>query len=217
MSNSKNLQQPVFDARTLGKPKMFTLGLQHMFAMFGATVLVPAITGLPVSTTLLFAGIGTLLFHLITKFRVPAFLGSSFAFIGGYLAVVEMGGSFGLTATQSLPYACIGVASAGFLYFILAALFAAFGARKVMKFFPANVYGGLGALKALAGPFGGVKFIPTGGVSAANLAEFIKSPYIHAVGGSWVCPKAEISAHNFEKITALCREARETVDAARGE
>ena len=88
---------------------------------------------------------------------------------------------------------------------------------KVMKFFPANVYGGLGALKALAGPFGGVKFIPTGGVSAANLAEFIKSPYIHAVGGSWVCPKAEISAHNFEKITALCREARETVDAARGE
>ena len=88
---------------------------------------------------------------------------------------------------------------------------------KVMKFFPANVYGGLGALKALAGPFGGVKFIPTGGVSAANLSEFIKSPYIHAVGGSWVCPKAEISAHNFEKITALCREARETVDAARGE
>ena len=105
MSNSKNLQQPVFDARTLGKPKMFTLGLQHMFAMFGATVLVPAITGLPVSTTLLFAGIGTLIFHLITKFKVPAFLGSSLAFIGGYLAVVEMGGSFGLTATQSLPYA----------------------------------------------------------------------------------------------------------------
>lgn len=141
MSNSKNLQQPVFDARTLGKPKMFTLGLQHMFAMFGATVLVPAITGLPVSTTLLFAGIGTLLFHLITKFKVPAFLGSSFAFIGGYLAVVEMGGSFGLTATQSLPYACIGVASAGFLYFILAALFAAFGAGKVMKFFPPVVTG----------------------------------------------------------------------------
>ena len=101
-----------------------------MFAMFGATVLVPAITGLPVSTTLLFAGIGTLLFHLITKFKVPAFLGSSFAFIGGYLAVVEMGGSFGLTATQSLPYACIGVASAGFLYFILAALF---GGRMAYK------------------------------------------------------------------------------------
>lgn len=112
-----------------------------MFAMFGATVLVPAITGLPVSTTLLFAGIGTLIFHLITKLRVPAFLGSSFAFIGGYLSVVEMGNSFGLSATQSLPYACIGVACAGFLYFVLAGLFAAFGAKRVMKFFPPVVTG----------------------------------------------------------------------------
>lgn len=86
---------------------------------------------------------------------------------------------------------------------------------KVMKFFPANIYGGLAALKALAGPFGGIKFIPTGGVSASNLAEFIKSPYIHAVGGSWVCPKADITAHNFDKITAMCREARNTIDAAR--
>lgn len=112
-----------------------------MFAMFGATVLVPAITGLPVSTTLLFAGIGTLIFHLITKLRVPAFLGSSFAFIGGYLSVVEMGNSFGLSATQSLPYACIGVACAGFLYFILAGLIAAFGTKKVMRFFPPVVTG----------------------------------------------------------------------------
>ena len=120
---------------------MFTLGLQHMFAMFGATVLVPAITGLPVSTTLLFAGIGTLLFHLITKFKVPAFLGSSFAFIGGYLSIVEMGKSYDLTASQSLPYACIGVACAGFLYFVLAGLFKAFGAKKVMKFFPPVVTG----------------------------------------------------------------------------
>ncbi len=79
---------------------------------------------------------------------------------------------------------------------------------KVLKFFPANVYGGLGALKALAGPFGGVKFIPTGGVNAANIAEFAQSPYVHAVGGSWVCPKGDISAHNFEKITALCLENR---------
>ena len=141
MSKSQTPQQPVYDARTLGKPKMLTLGLQHMFAMFGATVLVPAITGLPVSTTLLFAGIGTLIFHLITKLRVPAFLGSSFAFIGGYLSVVEMGSGFGLSATQSLPYACIGVACAGFLYFILAGLFAAFGAKKVMKFFPPVVTG----------------------------------------------------------------------------
>ena len=141
MSKSQTHQQPVYDARTLGMPKMLTLGLQHMFAMFGATVLVPAITGLPVSTTLLFAGIGTLIFHLITKFQVPAFLGSSFAFIGGYLSVVEMGGEFGLSAEQSLPYACIGVACAGFLYFILAGLFAAFGAKRVMKFFPPVVTG----------------------------------------------------------------------------
>ena len=141
MSKAPTTQQPVYDARTLGKPKMLTLGLQHMFAMFGATVLVPAITGLPVSTTLLFAGLGTLLFHFITKLQVPAFLGSSFAFIGGYLCVVEMGRGFGLSAEQSLPYACIGVACAGFLYFILAGLIAAFGTKKVMRFFPPVVTG----------------------------------------------------------------------------
>ena len=78
----------------------------------------------------------------------------------------------------------------------------------VLKFFPANVYGGLSALKALSAPFGAVKFIPTGGVNEANLAEFIRTPFIHAVGGSWVCPKADISAGNFDKITALCKEAR---------
>lgn len=79
---------------------------------------------------------------------------------------------------------------------------------KVLKFFPANVYGGLTAMKSLSGPFGGIKFIPTGGVSAQNLAEYISAPFIHAVGGSWLCAKADISAGNFEKITALCREAR---------
>lgn len=141
MSKAPTTQQPVYDVRTLGKPKMLTLGLQHMFAMFGATVLVPAITGLPVSTTLLFAGLGTLLFHFITKLQVPAFLGSSFAFIGGYLSVVEMGSGFGLSVEQSLPYACIGVACAGFLYFILAGLIAAFGTKKVMRFFPPVVTG----------------------------------------------------------------------------
>lgn len=82
---------------------------------------------------------------------------------------------------------------------------------KVLKFFPANVYGGLSAIKSLAGPFGGVKFIPTGGVNAQNLAEFISSPYIHAVGGSWICPKADVAAGNFDKITALCREARKSL------
>lgn len=82
---------------------------------------------------------------------------------------------------------------------------------KVVKFFPANVYGGLEAMKSLAGPFDGVKFIPTGGVNAKNLGEYITAPFIHAVGGSWLCAKADISAHNFEKITALCVEARKSV------
>jgi len=81
----------------------------------------------------------------------------------------------------------------------------------VLKFFPANVYGGLGAMKALTGPFGSVKFIPTGGVNGANLSEFITAPYIYAVGGSWLCAKADIAAGNFEKITELCRQARQTV------
>ena len=80
---------------------------------------------------------------------------------------------------------------------------------KVVKFFPANVYGGLNAMKNLAAPFVGVKFMPTGGVNAANVKEYIDAPFIHAVGGSWVCPKADIAAGNFEKITALCKEARE--------
>lgn len=82
---------------------------------------------------------------------------------------------------------------------------------KILKFFPANVYGGLKAIKALAGPFVGVKFIPTGGVNPENVGEFISSPHIHAVGGSWVCPKAEIAAGNFEKITSLCLEARKAI------
>ena len=131
----------IYDARTLGGGKMFTLGLQHMFAMFGATVLVPVITGLSMSATLLFAGLGTLIFHLCTKMKVPAFLGSSFAFLGGYASVVQMGQAGGLTLQQALPYACIGVFCAGLMYFILAGLFAAFGAAKVMRFFPPIVTG----------------------------------------------------------------------------
>lgn len=79
---------------------------------------------------------------------------------------------------------------------------------KVIKFFPANVYGGLNAMKNLSAPFGGVKFLPTGGVNTANIKEYIDAPFIHAVGGSWVCPKADIAEGNFEKITALCKEAR---------
>ena len=133
--------QAIYDARTLGKGRMLTLGLQHMFAMFGATVLVPVITGLSMSATLLFAGLGTLIFHLCTKFKVPAFLGSSFAFLGGYATVVQLGMAGGLTQAQALPYACIGVFCAGLIYFILAGLFAAFGAKKVMRFFPPVVTG----------------------------------------------------------------------------
>ena len=134
-------QQAIYDARPLGTGKMLTLGLQHMFAMFGATVLVPVITGLSMSATLLFAGLGTLIFHFLTKMKVPAFLGSSFAFLGGYAAVVSMGEAQGFSAAESLPYACIGVFCAGIIYFILAGLFAAFGAKKVMRFFPPIVTG----------------------------------------------------------------------------
>ena len=82
---------------------------------------------------------------------------------------------------------------------------------KVVKFFPANVYGGLSAMKALSGPFEDVKFIPTGGVNGQNLSEYISAPYIHAVGGSWICAKEDISGCNFDKITALCTEARKSV------
>ena len=85
---------------------------------------------------------------------------------------------------------------------------------KMIKFFPANVYGGLNAMKNLSAPFVGVKFLPTGGVNASNIKEYIDAPFIHAVGGSWVCPKADINAGNWDKITALCVEARKN---AKGE
>ncbi len=139
MSKKTIPENGVYDARALGVPKMLILGVQHMFAMFGATVLVPALTGLSVSATLLFAGLGTLLFHLLAKGKVPAFLGSSFAFIGGYQAIAMM--SDGTVDTTLLPYACFGVALAGLLYVVLAALFKTFGVKKVMRFFPPIVTG----------------------------------------------------------------------------
>ncbi len=123
------------DARSLGAPKMTLFGLQHMFAMFGATILVPVLTGLSVSATLLFAGLGTLLFHFITRGKVPAFLGSSFAFIAGYAAIAPAG------EPELLPYACLGVACSALLYFILSALFRIFGPTRVMRFFPPVVTG----------------------------------------------------------------------------
>ena len=138
--NTKTFDEPIYDARTLGTGRMLVLGIQHMFAMFGATVLVPIITGLDVSTTLLFAGLGTLLFHLITGRKVPAFLGSSFAFLGGYAAVAPLL-SDGSSNKELLPYACFGVAVSGLLYLVLAFLFRTFGAGRVMKFFPPVVTG----------------------------------------------------------------------------
>jgi len=129
----------IYDAKSLGTPKVLLLGLQHMFAMFGATILVPMLTGLNVSTTLLFAGLGTLLFHFLTKMKVPAFLGSSFAFLGGYFAIAPM--VDGQPNTEMLPYACLGVACAGLLYFVMSLLIKVFGTGKVMQFFPPIVTG----------------------------------------------------------------------------
>ena len=135
----KVISGPIYDARELGGGKTLVLGLQHMFAMFGATVLVPIITGLSVSATLLFAGLGTLLFHLLTKGKIPAFLGSSFAFLGGYAAVAAYCADNNIANFSA--YAGIGVACAGLLYVLLAALFKIFGAKKVMRFFPPIVTG----------------------------------------------------------------------------
>ena len=144
MKEKTVINGPVYDARTLGKPRMMVLGLQHMFAMFGATVLVPMLSGLDIATTLLFAGLGTLLFHFITGGKVPAFLGSSFAFIGGYNAVRTVGldaAGQPIYNNDLLVYACFGVACAGLMYVILSALFKAFGVTKVMRFFPPIVTG----------------------------------------------------------------------------
>ncbi|MDO4399418.1 MAG: uracil-xanthine permease family protein [Coriobacteriia bacterium] len=133
--NAEDAPGAIYDARVLGKPRMVLFGLQHMFAMFGATILVPALTGLSVQATLLFAGLGTLLFHFLSKGKVPAFLGSSFAFIAGYAAVAPHG------EANLLPYACLGVACAGLLYPMLSALFKAFGPNRVMRYFPPVVTG----------------------------------------------------------------------------
>lgn len=144
MDNKTN--DGIYSVKGMGVPKTLLLGLQHMFAMFGATVLVPILTGLDVATTLLFAGLGTLLFHLVTKRKVPAFLGSSFAFLSGYAAVKCMEGIVDANGNtienaQLLPYACIGVCFAGLLYFVLAGFIKAFGIRKVMRCFPPVVTG----------------------------------------------------------------------------
>lgn len=135
----------IYDAKQLGAPKMIILGFQHMFAMFGATITVPLLTGLDISTTLLMAGLGTLLFHVFTKFKVPAFLGSSFAFLGGYAEIAPMledsNGMFTAPNKELLPYACLGVACAGLVYLVLATIIKIVGIDKVMRLFPPVVTG----------------------------------------------------------------------------
>ena len=145
------------DARKLGVPKMLILGLQHMFAMFGATILVPILVnsyfvdacgegptrGLTVAVTLFCAGFGTLLFHVCTKFKVPAFLGSSFAFLSGFSTVAHL--DTGMYATMSVndkaAYACGGVVVAGLLYLVLALIIRLVGVKRVMRFLPPVVTG----------------------------------------------------------------------------
>ena len=141
MNKDNTMKQGIMDARQLGYGKFTILGVQHLFAMFGATILVPALTGLPVSTTLLFAGLGTLVFHLLSRGEVPAFLGSSFAFIGGYLSVKQMGVEQGMTETLALCYACVGVMCAGLCYFLMAFLIKWLGTQRVLRFFPPVVTG----------------------------------------------------------------------------
>ena len=141
MSTKEVGTEAIYDARSLGVGKMLVLGFQHMFAMFGATVLVPIITGLSVSATLLFAGIATLFMHFVTGRKVPVFLGSSFAFLGGYAAVKSAAVAAGYTEQQGLVYACLGVACAGLMYLLLALACRAYGSKKVMRFFPPIVTG----------------------------------------------------------------------------
>lgn len=145
-----NQQEAIRDARTLGIPKMLILGLQHMFAMFGATILVPILVnvyfegeGLSIQVTLICAGLGTLFFHLCSKLKVPAFLGSSFAFLGGFQTVANLDtGIFAdMTMGEKLPYACGGIVVAGVLYLVLALIIKLIGVKKVMRFLPPVVTG----------------------------------------------------------------------------
>lgn len=143
-----NHNEPIRDARALGVPKLLILGIQHMFAMFGATILVPILVqgyGLPISiqTTLFFAGVGTLFFHVCSRFQIPAFLGSSFAFLGGFYTMGQMQDGIYATmpADEKLAYACGGIVMAGLLYLILAAIIKVVGVKKVMRFLPPAVTG----------------------------------------------------------------------------
>ncbi len=124
--------QSITQETKLSPWKVIILGIQHVFAMFGATVLVPALTGLDPSVALFTAGVGTLLFHLVTKKKVPVFLGSSFAFIAAIATVVK---------DQGVAYAGGGVIVAGLLYLVLAGLVLVFGVERIRSFFPPLVTG----------------------------------------------------------------------------
>ena len=128
--------QAIYDARPLGFPKITILSLQHLFAMFGATILVPTMVGLPVASTLFFAGMGTLIFHWITKGKVPAFLSSSCSFVAVYLLTKEIGISRGHTPDEALAYACLAIAAASMLYFVIALLIRWLGVERILKIFP---------------------------------------------------------------------------------
>ena len=154
---SENNQTIVRDARKLGIPKMLILGIQHMFAMFGATILVPILVagyfqtacnepltrGLTVSVTLFCAGVGTLIFHVCSKLKVPAFLGSSFAFLGGFYTVANLDSGMyaGMGANEKAAYACGGIVVAGVLYLVAALIFKLVGVNRVMRFLPPVVTG----------------------------------------------------------------------------
>lgn len=157
MNEKTQNQEAVRDARQLGIPKMLILGIQHMFAMFGATILVPILVagyfqsacnepltrGLTVSVTLFCAGIGTLIFHICSKFKVPAFLGSSFAFLGGFYTVANLNTGIyaDMSANDKAAYACGGIVIAGLFYLIVALIFKIVGVNRVMRFLPPVVTG----------------------------------------------------------------------------
>ena len=226
-----NQQEPIRDARTLGIPKMLILGLQHMFAMFGATILVPIITGLSVQVTLICAGLGTLFFHLCTKFKVPAFLGSSFAFLGGFAAVKLLGTGVyaNLTEAEKLPYACGGIVVAGLLYLIMAAVVKFVGIKRVMRFLPPVVTGPIIILIGLilAAGLDGIEhslplpeavnrnlFHPSAAAGLDSLPRTLREAITVAGQSEFISRELPVALMNkyFEYQTQLCHDAEGAPD-----
>ena len=233
MSEKIDYSKGVYDARQLGAGRMFILGVQHMFAMFGATVLVPLLTGLSVSTTLLCAGLGTLLFHLITKKKVPAFLGSSFAYLGGFSIVAPMladaDGNLTVANTQMLPYACAGVAFSGLVYLAVSLLISTFGIRRIMRFFPPVVTGpiiiSIGLI--LAAGLDGIEhslplpeavnrnlFHPSAAAGLDSLPRTLREAITVAGQSEFISRELPVALMNkyFEYQTQLCHDAEGAPD-----